>query len=141
MKSILLARTELRDRERIKTLLPLAQFDIIEANNGAEAFAAFRIQSFDLVIVDYELPFIPGNELALLIRQVDSAQPILMLSSVPRKVGADNPVDLFLHKSCNDKRLVAEIVRLTDRSGYNHEHEGWNTSAAPERPSAVEVPA
>jgi DNA-binding response OmpR family regulator len=111
-KRLLLAQADQAARDRIKDLLPNAEYETVEANNGAEAFALFKTNSVDLVILDSDLAFIPGIELAAMVRRHAPRLPLLMLSAVTRTFAAELPVDVILHKSCNSQRLLEEIDEL-----------------------------
>ena len=64
-KRILLAEDDPEARESINLLLRIDRHEVIEAANGREALALFTQGRFDLVIVDYAMPEMLGNELAL----------------------------------------------------------------------------
>jgi CheY-like chemotaxis protein len=77
----------------------LDEHTVIEAGNGVEALDLFRRDQFDLVITDFEMPKMKGNELAARIKQISPAQPILMITAYVEKLGdSDNPVDAILNK-------------------------------------------
>lgn len=124
-KRLLLAQADQAARDRIKDLLPNAEYETVEANNGAEAFALFRTNPVDLVILDSDLAFIPGVELAAMVRRHAPRLPLLMLSAVPRKSAAELTVDVILHKCCNGNRLVQEIEALLNPEPVNSEAETW----------------
>jgi YesN/AraC family two-component response regulator len=85
---------------------------VVEANNGAEAFALFLGTQFDLVMTDCEMPFVKGNELAAKIKRVAPQQPILMFTAYEKKPGADNPVDAVLNKPFDSARLRETMHKL-----------------------------
>ena len=60
-KKILLVEDEAGVRDLIKRLLEKEGYAVVEANNGAEAFALFRSGRFDLVVTDFEMPFVKGD--------------------------------------------------------------------------------
>jgi DNA-binding response OmpR family regulator len=130
-KQILLAQADQAARDRIKDLLPNAEYEIMEANNGAEAFALFRQRPVDLIILDCDLAFIPGCELAALVRRQTPRQSILMLSSATRNFSTELPVDVLLHKACNDKRLLQEINGLIAPDAATLEADDWDSTSQP----------
>ena len=98
-KRILLVDDQQSVREAISLLLSLDEHTVIEAGNGVEALDLFRRDQFDLVITDFEMPKMKGNELAARIKQLSPAQPILMITAYVEKLGdSDNPVDAILNK-------------------------------------------
>jgi CheY-like chemotaxis protein len=74
----------------------------------------FKPDHFDLVITDFEMPQMKGNELAMRIKQVSPLQPILMITAYAERLdNADNPVDAVLNKlfQLEDlRRTVAELL-------------------------------
>jgi CheY-like chemotaxis protein len=126
-KRILLVDDERLVRETIKLLLARIGFTVVEANNGAEALGLFARERFDLVVTDYEMPFVKGNELAAQIRRLAPRQPILMLTGFGHNANRGNPVNAVLDKPLNFGRLQ-EIVHqlLTER------HEGSSEGYLPE---------
>lgn len=99
-------------RESVRTLLTQDHLDVVEANNGAEAYALFAQGQFDLVVTDCVMPFVSGDELAVRIRHLSPDQPILMITGNAFKRGPRNPVNAVLHKPFNFERLSQEIHKL-----------------------------
>jgi two-component system, OmpR family, phosphate regulon response regulator PhoB len=111
-KRILIVDDERAVRETLRMLLPSKHYTIVEANNGAEAFALFLGSKFDLVLTDFEMPFVKGNELASRIKRVAPQQPILMITAFHHRPGADNPVDAVLSKPFDSRRLMQTMDEL-----------------------------
>ena len=101
-------------RESITLLLSLDGHTIVGAADGAEGFALFKPGRFDLVITDFEMPHMKGDELARKIKQVSPLQPILLITAYAEQVGGcDNPVDATLNKpfQLGDlRRAMAELL-------------------------------
>ena len=79
-KRILLADDQKEVRETIKLLLGLDDHKVTEAANGREALALFQGGTFDLLITDYAMPGMLGDELARRVKQLSPAQPVLMIT-------------------------------------------------------------
>jgi CheY-like chemotaxis protein len=98
----------------VNVLLGLEEHTVVGAANGIEALALFKPAHFDLVITDFEMPQMNGNELATRIKQVSPSQPILMITAYAERLGnADNPVDAVLSKpfQLEDlRRTLAELL-------------------------------
>jgi CheY-like chemotaxis protein len=113
-KHILLADDEDSVREAIGMLLMIDGHVVTEASNGKEALERFQKEPFDLVITDFKMPEMQGDELATAIRRLTPAQPIIMLSGhhVPPQ-GPGNPVDAVLNKpfTLDDLRQAIAGVR------------------------------
>lgn len=118
-KRILLVEDERSVREALRLLLSLDSHTVVEANNGAEALALFRGGKFDLVMTDFEMPFVKGDELAVRIKQLAPQQPILMITAYARRPSLDNPVDEVLNKPYNPQRLRELVSKRLSRPGEN----------------------
>ncbi len=116
-KRILLVEDERLVREVIGRLLARDDHTVVHANNGAEAFSLFTRGKFDLVMTDFEIPFMKGNELAARIKQVAPEQPILMITGYSKRRGPDNPVDAVLNKPVDLDRLRTAMARVLSETG------------------------
>ncbi len=112
-KRILLADDQAGVREAIKLLLSSDHHLVTEAANGKEALELYGIAKHDLVITDYDMPGMNGDELAAAIKRLAPRQPVLMITAYPvRPASPGNPVDLVLHKPFLADELRAAIARL-----------------------------
>jgi CheY-like chemotaxis protein len=116
-KRLLLVEDDLGLREMLKTALCLDAHTVVEANNGAEAFSLFAGGQFDLVMTDFEIPFMKGNELAARIKQLAPRQPILMITGYGKRPGPCNPVDAVLNKPFNFTQLRTAMAQLLPEVG------------------------
>ena len=71
-KKVLLAEDNSLLQELITTLLKERQCDVTLAHNGEEAVALFDA-SFDLVLLDYQMPKMKGDEAARRIREQEQS--------------------------------------------------------------------
>jgi CheY-like chemotaxis protein len=113
-KHILLVDDEGSVRAALRFLLLNDQHTVVEANNGAEALALFTQKEFDLVILDCQMPFMKGDELAIRIKNAAPRQPILMITAYSLKACPDNPVDAILNKPFDLARLRQTMAQLLD---------------------------
>ena len=111
-KDILLAEDEVTVREAYNMLLSLDGHSVTEAGNGAAAWDAFEHKKFDLVITDFEMPLMKGDELATRIKTAKHAQPVLMITA--HCVGPEVPVDAVLNKPFSLDELRAAIARVLE---------------------------
>lgn len=113
-KRILLADDQPEVRETVRLLLGMDGHSVEEASNGQEALGLFAPDRFDLVITDYAMPLMRGDELATNIKHVAPSQPILMITgSAELFGGCAAAVDGYLQKpfGCEElRRAVAELV-------------------------------
>ena len=112
-KRILLVDDQQSVREAISLLLSLDEHEVVEAADGVEALDLFRRGHFDLVITDFDMPNMKGNELAASIKRVSPSQPILMITAYATQLGeSDNPVDAILSKPFQLRDLRQAMARL-----------------------------
>jgi CheY-like chemotaxis protein len=131
-KRILLVDDESGVREALKLLLSDDSHTVVEANNGAEALDLFRKSRFDLVMTDFRIPFMRGDELALAMRRLVPNQPILMITAYPQLRGPHNPVDAVLRKPFGHIRLRETVAKLLDRPAVESEIISPNGASSPE---------
>ena len=72
---------------------------------------------FDLVMTDFEIPFMKGNELAARITRLAPSQPILMITGHGKRPGPDNPVDAVLNKPVDLDQLRTAMAKLLSEVG------------------------
>jgi two-component system cell cycle sensor histidine kinase/response regulator CckA len=112
-KRILLVEDDRGARESIKLLLTIDRHVIVEAAEGTEAIVLVKSQPFDLVILDYFMPGMRGNQVALQIRDIAPALPILMITAYLEKLGeSDKPVDAVIGKPFAIEELRRAIAKL-----------------------------
>lgn len=91
LRKILLVDDDEDLREALGEQLVMTEdFEVIEAQNGAEAMTAVRDATFDLILLDVGLPDTDGRELCRLMRKQGVKSPILMLT------GHDGDADTIL---------------------------------------------
>jgi len=112
-KRILLVEDQEPLRASLRMVLELDGHQVTEAANGAEALSLFRIGEFDLVVTDFEMPVMEGNELAGSLKLLAPSLPILMITASERaRGGAENPVDALLNKPLTLPDLRCAFGRL-----------------------------
>lgn len=112
-KKILVVDDDPATRESIRLLLDVDRHTVTEASNGYEALELFKGQTYDLVITDYLMPGMLGDELARSIRSIAPAQPILMVTAyVEKLLAAGLPPGAMLGKpwSIDDLRQAVAMA-------------------------------
>jgi len=111
-KSILLVEDDKGVRESIKLLLDVDRHAVTEAANGHEALQLFATSRFDLVITDYLMPEMLGDELAQTLKSLAPAQPILIVTAHAERLGhAGRTADAVLLKPFTLKDLRDALAR------------------------------
>lgn len=91
LKNILLVDDDDDLRDALAEQLVMTEdFEVFEADNGANAMVRAKEQTYDLVILDVGLPDTDGRELCRLMRKQGVKAPILMLT------GHDSDADTIL---------------------------------------------
>jgi CheY-like chemotaxis protein len=86
------------------------------ANSGKDALVLLGMESFDLVITDFAMPVMKGDELAALIKAQDPQQPVIMITAYAEMLqSSGNPltgVDRLISKPFLLDDLRAAIAHL-----------------------------
>jgi CheY-like chemotaxis protein len=99
--------------EREKVFLESFGYAVVTASSGREGLELLGLHTFDVVIVDYGMPEMNGQEFAIAMRRLKLLAPIIMLSGVIDLPGqALAAVDAFVPKDCLASRLLPAIARL-----------------------------
>lgn len=105
------------------SLLTDAGFEVAEAANGLEAVEAALSTTFDLFVVDVNMPKMNGYTCVETLRSetVGTAAPVLMISTEDRPGDADRAyqagANLYLVKPVAGDRLVRIATMLTSGKG------------------------
>jgi len=114
-KNILLVDDDPDVRGSIKLLLSIDRHTVTEAANGHEALQLFTGSRYDLVITDYRMPGMHGDELARNIKNLVPAQPILMVTAYLEKlVDAGKPADAVVGKPLSIDDLRRAMAQPPD---------------------------
>ncbi|MES2374358.1 MAG: response regulator transcription factor [Bacteroidota bacterium] len=118
--TILIAEDEKKIADSLKKGLEELDYEVTVAYDGKIAEKLFDQQSFDLVILDINLPGINGFELCVRIRQKNKSIPILILTtfgSISDKLeGFDAGADDYMVKPFSFAELVVRVRALLKRS-------------------------
>lgn len=101
--------------DALKLMLTVDGHQVTTASNGHEALEAFGKDKFDLVITDFSMPAMKGDELAATIKTRNPEQPIVMITAfVEMLSGAGTPlngVDVLLSKPFRFEQLREAITK------------------------------
>jgi len=62
-------------------LLAFDGHEVVPAGSGSEALALFELGGFDVVITDYHMPKMKGDELAVALKARRPDQPVIMITA------------------------------------------------------------
>ena len=89
------------------------------AESGAAALALYEAGKFDLVITDYSMPDMKGDQLAALIKQHRPGQPIIMATAFADDLKSggklNGNVDFLLNKPFSLEALRAAVAQAAGR--------------------------
>lgn len=119
MARILAVDDSVSMRQMVTFTLREAGHDVTEASDGAEALEKAKLEQFDLVLSDVNMPVMDGIELIKHLRALPNYRftPILMLtteSGTDKKMqGKEAGATGWLVKPFNPDRLLATIAKVT----------------------------
>jgi two-component system response regulator RegX3 len=115
---ILIVEDESSFSEALSFLLSKEGFEVTVADTGRAALDIFKVQTFDLVLLDLMIPEVSGIEVCRAIRTT-SAVPIIMLtakdSEIDKVVGLELGADDYVTKPYSSRELVARIKAVLRR--------------------------
>ena len=112
--------------DAVKMMLDFDGHAVETAASAKDALAALEKGKFDLVITDFEMPVMKGDELAAAIKARDPLQPVVMITAYAELLRASgNPltgVDYLISKPFlleNLREAIAKVTPLAARVGPN----------------------
>jgi CheY-like chemotaxis protein len=116
-KKILVMDDDGPTRDFVRLILEEAGHAVVACKNGKEGVAAFKKNSFDLVITDISMPVIDGIDAIILIRKENGAVPIIAMSGAERgdsllKFADYFSADATLRKPFEKKALLLMVEKV-----------------------------
>jgi len=106
--------------DAVKMMLNFDGHVVEIANNASEALAMYEAGKFDVVITDFAMPIMKGDELAATIKIKSPEQPVVMITAYAEMLQASGKkmpgVDLVITKPFLLENLREAIAKVT-RSG------------------------
>jgi hypothetical protein len=103
--------------DAVKMMLAFDGHSVETASSAKEALAIFEKDKFDLVITDFAMPAMKGDELALAIKALDPQQPVVMITAYAEMLQAHGKplpgVDFIISKPFLLENLREAISRVT----------------------------
>lgn len=121
METIIIADDELRIRKLVSDFLKKAGYNVIEAENGDEAYSLFETykNSLSLIILDIMMPGLNGWEVSRKIRETSNV-PVIFLTARSEEfdelMGYEAGADDYVTKPFSPSVLVKRVEALLRRS-------------------------
>jgi len=116
-KSILVVEDSITARGLLKNILEMAGYRVTTAVDGVDAWSALRLEPFQLVVSDVEMPRMNGFDLTARIRADKNLTelPVLLLTALEsredRERGVDVGANAYIVKSDFDQERLLEVIR------------------------------
>ena len=111
-KRVLVVEDDAVFRDWANHVLERQGYDVAHCNNGAEAMTLFSNSSFDVVVADYRLPFMTGDELAQRIKTLAPQQPVIIVTGDSSFRCRESSADAVLFKPFEAGELRGAVERL-----------------------------
>jgi CheY-like chemotaxis protein len=100
----------------LKFMLETNGYRVLSALNGQDALSAFADNAVDLVLADYAMPQMNGNQLVDRLKQIASHVPMILLGDPQRMGGEIHGADALLaKKNCSPHELLERIKVMSAR--------------------------
>jgi CheY-like chemotaxis protein len=107
--------------DAVKMMLTFDGHTVETANTGHEALGKFQKGKFDVVLTDFSMPEMKGDELAAALKAQDPTQPVVMITAYAEMLqSSGNPltgVDFVLGKPFLLENLREAITKATAARG------------------------
>ena len=121
---ILLVEDEERLASFIRKGMSAEGYEVEIAFDGRTGLSLFRKDSYDIILLDVNLPQMNGFELCRLIRLENETVPVLMLTALDsmadKSDGFNAGTDDYLAKPFEFQELLLRVRALTRRGGVKH---------------------
>jgi DNA-binding response OmpR family regulator len=118
--TILVVEDDAKIRTLLRNVMEGEGFDVLEAENAAQALAALKAHPLNLITLDIHLGAEDGFDLARKIRTV-SQVPMIMVTGkddvIDRVVGLEIGADDYITKPFHVREVIARVRSLLRRSG------------------------
>lgn len=121
--ALLVVDDDAASRDMLATRLARKGFRVATAAGGAEALELIQRQTFDCVLLDFEMPGLSGPEVLCAIRQVHSPAELPVIMTTGRDEGSDRVVTRqhgandYVTKPIDFPRALAQIQAQLAQKG------------------------
>ena len=115
-KIILCVDDNEQDLSVLKFLLNTNGYRVVSASNGQEAIGIFADTAVDLVLSDFSMPQMNGDQLVRSLKEIASHIPMILLGD-PQKMGDQmHAADAVLaKKQCSPEELLTRVKMMSAR--------------------------
>lgn len=116
-RKILIAEDSVTARVLLKNILESAGFEVKAAVDGAEALSFIKVEDFDLLLSDIEMPRLDGFKLTEKVRSIEKYKdlPIVLCTSLgsreDREHGVEVGANAYIDKSSFTQSYLLEIIQ------------------------------
>ncbi|MDB5388881.1 MAG: walR 2 [Planctomycetaceae bacterium] len=121
--SVLVAEDDRVISDVIRFNLERARYHVTVARNGTEAWALLQTRTFDVLVTDYQMPGMTGEEVCRAFRTTypQTQLPIIFLSARGlelnvAKMQEELGIQTLLYKPFSPRELVEEIAKCARKS-------------------------
>lgn len=102
--------------DSITRMLAGEEQTVVTATSGEAALALLQHAHFDLIIVDYDMPGMKGDELAAVVKSRDPHLALMMITAYPETLASSHKpladVDLVISKPFGLQELREAVSKL-----------------------------
>ncbi len=99
-----------------KSLFEKSGYIVVTTSSPLDGLRLARSFTFDAVLLDYQMPHMNGHEVALALRLLQPAMPVVMFSSAEIPAETYKLVDAVVPKTGPIRELLPTVARLCDLS-------------------------
>ncbi len=100
----------------LKFMLATNGYRVVSAGNGQEAIGIFADTAVDLVLADYAMPQMNGDQMVAQLKQMAPHIPMILLGDPQKMAGEIHAADALLaKKSCSPQELLERIKIMSAR--------------------------
>jgi two-component system, OmpR family, response regulator CpxR len=115
-KVILCVDDNEQDLSVLKFMLSTNGYRVLSASTGEEALGIFQENLVDLVLVDYAMPKMSGDQLVSKLKQIAAHVPMMLLGDPQKMNGQIHAADtLVAKKTCTPHELLERIKVMSAR--------------------------
>jgi CheY-like chemotaxis protein len=115
-KVILCVDDNEQDLSVLKFMLETNGYRVLSASNGQEAVGIFAESLVDLVLTDFAMPQMNGDQLVNRLKQIAAHIPMILLGDPQKMAGQMHGADALLaKKTCSPQELLERIKMMSAR--------------------------